>query len=325
MNNTTVFYETPDIARSDVSNVYGSPENVARIMHVYKNETYKNEDVTVYGANKLTMSHFRNAMVTMPNYEIHFLDEMRVAQFGNTIPFAAIVLQKWCYGYYHFTNEILHKILRVYEYNPKIPILLPNVPFIQKIVEYARIPNPILYFDHSKPYYTIKFGIYISETRSGNPGPNDIELVRKYMRLEAPTTNRVCILLYRKEARRNIQNFQEVLERLRGAFPDETWVVFDSMPFEDCVRLFDRAKLIVGAHGAGLSNMMFAPKGTPVIELFPSDMINLCYWHLSWIQSNPHFILACNSAGAPTHHLTVNPDELVGLIRSSQALSYTTA
>lgn len=320
MNNTTVLYETPDISRNTLSHVYGSPANVERLLHIFKHDTYKNEDVTLYGAHTLTLSHFRNILVAMPNYEILPLDEKRVAQFGNTIPFAAIVLQKWCYGYYHFTNEILHKILRVYEYNPKIPILLPNVPFIHNIIAYTQIPNPILYFDNSKPYFTIKFGIYISETRSGNPAPNNIDLVRKYMRLEEPQIGRVCVLLHRKEARRNIVNFEEVFAALQAAFPEETWVVFDSMPFDQCVRLFDRAKLIVGAHGAGLSNMMFARKGTPVIELFPSDMINLCYWHLSWILDNPHSILACNSSGAPTHHLSVNPGELIDLIRTRQAL-----
>lgn len=325
MNNTTLLYDFPDISRNGLTNVYGSPENVARIMHIFQHDTYKTEDVRVYGANRLTLSHFRNGLVTNPNYDMHFLNETQVEQLGNTIPFAAVVLQKWCYGYYHFTNEVLHKILRIYEYNQKIPILLPNVPFIKNIIEYLKIPNPIVYFDNSKQYYTIKFGVYISETRSGNPSPNDIDLVRKYMRLEEPTTDQVCVLLYRKEARRNIHNFEEVLETLKSTFPDETWVVFDSMPFETCVRLFDRAKLIIGAHGAGLSNMMFARKGTPVIELFPSDMINLCYWHLSWILNNPHSILACNSSGAPTHHLFVNPNELVELIRSSQSLTYRTA
>jgi hypothetical protein len=315
MNNTIVLYETTDISRNGLSSVYGSSENVTRILHTFQHITYKDENVTVYGANRVTLSHFRNGLITMPNYDIHFLDEAQLTRFGNTIPFAAIILQKWCYGYYHFTNEILHKILRVYEYNPKIPILLPNVPFIKSIIEYVQIPNPILYFDHSKPYYTIKFGIYISETRSGNPDRADIELVRKYMRLEEPKDNRVGIVIYRKEARRNIQNFDEMMNALRVSFPEMTWVVFDAMPFEACVRLFDRAKLILGAHGAGLSNMMFAPKGTPIIELFPCDMINLCYWHLSWILGNSHSILACSSSGTPAHNLTVNPFELVDLTR----------
>lgn len=316
MNNTTILYETPDISRNDLSNIYGQPDNIAHILHIFKNETYKNENIRVYSANKLTLSHFRNMLITLPNYDLHPLDEQGVMRFGNTIPFAAVVLQKWCHGYYHFVNEILHKILRVYEYNPKIPILLPNVGFIKNIIAYFQIPNPIIYFDNSKPYYTIKFGIYISETRSGNPSPNDIALVRNHVRTE-DRTDKVCILLFRKEVRRNIVNFQEVYEHLVRTFPEETWVVFDSLPFEECVQLFARAKLIVGAHGAGLSNMMFAKKGTPVIELFPCDMINLCYWHLSWILENPHSILACNSHGPPTHNLSVNPAELSDIVRHS--------
>jgi capsular polysaccharide biosynthesis protein len=47
------------------------------------------------------------------------------------------------------------------------------------------------------------------------------------------------------------------------------------------VRLFAEAELVVGAHGAGLSNLVFCPEGAAVLELFPPDYVNICYWALS--------------------------------------------
>jgi capsular polysaccharide biosynthesis protein len=44
---------------------------------------------------------------------------------------------------------------------------------------------------------------------------------------------------------------------------------------------FAAAEIIVGSHGAGLTNLTFASPGTRVIELFPAGHLLLDYWWLS--------------------------------------------
>jgi hypothetical protein len=44
---------------------------------------------------------------------------------------------------------------------------------------------------------------------------------------------------------------------------------------------FAQASMIVGAHSAGLVNLLFASPGAAVVELFPSGGINTCYWKLA--------------------------------------------
>jgi capsular polysaccharide biosynthesis protein len=53
------------------------------------------------------------------------------------------------------------------------------------------------------------------------------------------------------------------------------------MSFADQVRLFSEAKIIVGPHGGGLTNIVFAQPGATVIEVFPPSYINGCFWALS--------------------------------------------
>jgi hypothetical protein len=45
----------------------------------------------------------------------------------------------------------------------------------------------------------------------------------------------------------------------------------EELSFEDEVRLFSQAEIVVATHGAGLTNMIFAPQNLTVIELFSSS------------------------------------------------------
>ncbi len=47
------------------------------------------------------------------------------------------------------------------------------------------------------------------------------------------------------------------------------------------VRTFAEAECVVGPHGAGLTNLAFAPPGAVVVELFARDYVNECFWALA--------------------------------------------
>ena len=46
----------------------------------------------------------------------------------------------------------------------------------------------------------------------------------------------------------------------------------------DC---FAAAEVIVGPHGGGLSNLVFASSGVRVLELFAPSYVNPCYWAIT--------------------------------------------
>ena len=49
------------------------------------------------------------------------------------------------------------------------------------------------------------------------------------------------------------------------------------MNIENTINLFNNAKLIIGIHGAGLSNIVFSNKNTYVLEFIPELNFNCCF------------------------------------------------
>jgi hypothetical protein len=66
--------------------------------------------------------------------------------------------------------------------------------------------------------------------------------------------------------RRSTPNLKEVVQQTQSFFPS-VCVELESMPFWDQVYLFRRARMIVGQHGAGLSNWIWAENSRSFIEI----------------------------------------------------------
>lgn len=82
-----------------------------------------------------------------------------------------------------------------------------------------------------------------------------------------PSRNKTKVFLSRRGATRSPE---EILE-IELAFKIQGFIVYNAedFPFAETVRIFQSAQLIVGIHGAGLTNMVLAQPGCRVIELDP--------------------------------------------------------
>jgi capsular polysaccharide biosynthesis protein len=82
-----------------------------------------------------------------------------------------------------------------------------------------------------------------------------------------------------KGATRRIVNEEGLLRMLeREGFEI---VLPETMSFLQQVALFDQAHIVIGAHGSGLSNLVFCRQGTHVIELFSPNYVTVPYWALA--------------------------------------------
>ncbi|MFN0187170.1 MAG: glycosyltransferase family 61 protein, partial [Bacteroidia bacterium] len=83
-----------------------------------------------------------------------------------------------------------------------------------------------------------------------------------------------------KSKRRRVINEQEVSDLL-SSYGFVT-IVFEDYSFEEQIRISANAQLLIGIHGAGLTNMMFMQEQSSVLEFRPAnDATNLCYYSLA--------------------------------------------
>ena len=78
---------------------------------------------------------------------------------------------------------------------------------------------------------------------------------------------------------RNIVNENEVMDCLnKFGF---TTIFLENLSVIEQAALFNRAKVVLAPHGAGLTNLVFCQPKTKIIELFSPLYVNVCYWALS--------------------------------------------
>ena len=78
---------------------------------------------------------------------------------------------------------------------------------------------------------------------------------------------------------RNILNEEEILDFLR--YYNFEVVVPGELSLEDQIELFNDAEIICGPGGSGMTNHIFAPMRTSLIEIQPNTYINRAHWFSS--------------------------------------------
>ncbi|CAI5460153.1 unnamed protein product [Closterium sp. Yama58-4] len=105
----------------------------------------------------------------------------------------------------------------------------------------------------------------------------------------------LVVLAQRPSGKRSFTNSEEVKEAVLAAFPPERVVVFDgSLQLMQARALFRRTRLFVGGHGAALSNLIFMPVRSHLLEIRPDKCPNRCYNSLSYACSIKYYLLFSN-------------------------------
>lgn len=82
------------------------------------------------------------------------------------------------------------------------------------------------------------------------------------------------------------------------------------MPLAEQVARFANAEIVVGPHGSGLTNMLFAPRSAALVELMPRDHVNHCFWLMASVLGQ-RYAFVSGPVGTPARDFEVPAERVV--------------
>lgn len=217
------------------------------------------------------------------------------------VPGTSALLRSRFHNYYHLLIESLPRLLTLEEadWSAPIEVLCPGgaSPVERFFVDKLGLSNVRLRPVEKRLYRLerLAFSPLKSVLQCGYVPEPYVDELRRRLHPARPSRRDRLILISRQQAgRRRVANWH-ALEHALGALGFVSYVLEDLAPQEQ-IDLFYDAEVIVGTHGAGLSNMLFAPARTPVVEIFPTTYVIPHYYMLSKSLGHPYAY--CRGQGA---------------------------
>jgi len=229
-------------------------------------------------------------------------------------------------NYYHWVHDILLKAFAVMEQLPAHTTFLvpPNLRLYQ--VESLRVvgveSERMASYDGQGVLELQEHYFSPPTTWSGYDLPAANAWLRRKVfaayGLEPARQGKRIYISRQKASMRYVKNEIQVIECL-APYGFEAYIL-EELSFREQVTLFSQAEVIVGAHGAGMTNILFAPPGGAVIELSAPAHFKLgawSYWVVSETQHKPYWYVECE--GVPNPSAPPNCDDLIVPLTKLQA------
>ena len=150
-------------------------------------------------------------------------------------------------------------------------------PFQEETLEHIRISkNRCLSFNKTELAYEIEEALLPS--LPGGPGvvpPETVDFLRNTFSTEKNSRSRKIFIGRSGAKHRVLIHEKEIWAQLQKRGYES--VDCGKMSVQEQANIFGSAEVVVGAHGAALTNLVFCRPRTPVVELFSPAYVNPCY------------------------------------------------
>lgn len=195
---------------------------------------------------------------------------------------SAIIATRNDNNYYHFMTDLITKLLLLIDENIEFDILVGGKNQFSKIEEILDLLNfkNIQSFKSSKSkYYSFK-KLIVPSMIAPHISPFKVNLIDKHLRsrIEFMPSKRLYISRINATLRKLVNELELINELRKYNFEVHT---LEGLSITDQIDLFRQAEIVLSVHGAGLTNIIFSPKDTKVIEIFPVDNVQPHYYELA--------------------------------------------
>ena len=286
---------------------------------------------------------FRNFRVflpalAMPGTEYHYSDRLLLKQWvGHTRRVRrplGLVHDPWSSSnFYHWMADSLPRLLVLREQHPGCQLLMPApvAGYMQQTCAALGFTD-LLTVEKDDIIHADTLVVPAHTTPLGYQHPPLLKQVRDELVAalapavpgRPPQRRRVYVSRARQKLRRLV-NEDEILPLL-AQYGFET-VFFEELSLTQQVRLMQETAVLLGVHGAGLTNMLFLPAGATVIEMVNLEKLertaekgfeNILYFRMAGGLQLPYYCLPGQHAGAgiPTNDsdIRVEPAQLAQVL-----------
>lgn len=212
----------------------------------------------------------------------------------------------WCSDQYseYYMHWLCETLPRIYLLsllkceNPKVILPGPTMRDIKFIRQSLALLFPDINFLFTENHNMIESRELIWISHMGQPFQfNPLlmtgfrEFVRRKLKENCNSSGKKLYISRRNAVCRKIINENEVEQLLRG-FGFET-ICFEDYSFEEQVKICSQSEILIGIHGAGLSNMIFQPEGSFVLELQRRMSYASCFYSLANALDLNYYYLFC--------------------------------
>jgi len=195
-------------------------------------------------------------------------------------------------NYYHWLIDALPRFLMIKEEmkQENVSLLLPDTcgKFILAIMKHFEL-NDITFINRGSYFFAPDLLLPSYTVGSGHIHPSYVRDVQAHLlsRINSNITNSRVYVSRGKQKARKIHNENELLNVL---IPLGFRVVyFEELNFEEQVRIVRNTDVLVTSHGANVTNCMFMPDNSKVLEIIRSDQPNFCYWALATVTNKKYY------------------------------------
>jgi hypothetical protein len=237
------------------------------------------------------------------------------------------IAQLWGSEYFHATIENLPRVAPFVEFLKRHPHIRLHVALKsngKRIAEHVTASLAVLGIDPKRlvsGHIRAKIAYLPRGSPCGYALKPELQILswrfHNYIANSLNETENSSVVLIIREGSKNKRNMARstyalIEEHLRNVTKDGPLKLdlFDDrhrLSHSDTLRMFYRARIVIGIHGAGLANMIYSRPGTQVIEMLcqPPDKVNLCYANLALILGHRYHAF-------PVNHCTGNPTIDIG-------------
>lgn len=199
-----------------------------------------------------------------------------VSFFYHTI---CIVINPWSQNYYHWFTEVIPRIIKLR--NSDSVFFFPF--FLTESYQVDSLNKLGVRYDSKKTDILLCRSVIFCQNTIFNSGHyynGQFDELRNFFVEKKDIVSDKLIYIARKTTKRGIVNENEIIALLSAM----GFIILspEEYSLEEQIENFIKAKVVIGLHGAGLTNMLFCPSGTVIVELGKKgEKLDKCYFNLA--------------------------------------------